>query len=245
MSTHAERLERLATLALRVGVNLQSGQNLILIGPLAAADLMRAIARQAYQMGAPLVAVDYQDEQINLLRVQHAHDHTLEAVDAEKIAMTHGKLERGDAYLRVIGADPDLMAAADPARLARTIRANSAASRPVGDLVQRGHMPWTIIPAATPAWAAKVFPDATPDEALARLWDALFAATRADTPDTLARWEAHLTALAAVRDHLNDRDYAALHLRAPGTDLRIGSNTVEWAMFTHGTSAATISCARL
>jgi aminopeptidase len=222
MTHHAERLERLATLALRVGVNLQPGQNLILVGPPAAQPLIHAITRAAYALGAPLVSVDYHDERINLLRVRHADPATLETVDADKIAMIHAKLTRGDAYLRIVGSDPDLMSAADPTRLARMLRASSAANRPVGDLVQRSHMPWTIIPAATPEWAAKVFPDASPAEALERLWDALFAATRADTPDTLARWETHLAALAAVRDHLNDRDYAALHLRAPGTELRIG-----------------------
>lgn len=222
MLTFDQKLENLATLALRVGVNLQAGQRLVLIGPVDALDLLRRIARQAYDLGSPHVHVDLLDERMGLIRALHAHDDTLEATDAERTAMLKTKFERGDAYLRVSGSDPDLMAPADPARVARIVKATSATYRPVGDLVQRSHMPWTIVPHATPAWARKMFPELTEDEALARLWDAIFAATRADLDDPVGAWTAHLADLARASDHLNARGFRALHLRAPGTDLRLG-----------------------
>jgi aminopeptidase len=222
MPTFERHLENLATLALRVGVNLQSGQRLVLIGPVEALDLLRRIARQAYELGSPHVHVELLDERMGLIRALHAHDDTLEAVDQERTAMLKAKLERGDAYVRVSGSDPDLMAPADPTRLARITKATGIAGRPVSDLVQRAHMPWTILPYATPAWARKMFPDLPEAEAVAKLWDAIFAATRADRDDPVAAWEAHLAQLRLANDHLNARGYAALHLRAPGTDLRLG-----------------------
>jgi aminopeptidase len=225
MLTFDQKLENLATLALRVGVNLQPGQRLLLAGPLAAADLMRRIAKQAYELGAPGVSVEYVDEQMGLIRALHAHDDTLDEVDGERLAMMKAKLERGDAYLRVTGSNPDLLSVADPKRVGRMAKAQGAAYRPVGNLVQRSHMPWTIVPHAVPAWAAKVFPDLPEEEAMARLWDAIFACTRADLGEPVAAWEAHLQDLSRATEHLNAGAFHALHLRAPGTDLRLGLAT--------------------
>ena len=220
--TFDQKLDHLATLALRVGVNLQPGQRLALGGPVESLDLLRRIAAQAYDLGAPHVHVEIVDERMTLIRALHAQDDTLDVADQERVAMVRAKMERGDAYLRVSGSDPDLMATADPARVARMAKATSVANRPVGDLVQRSHMPWSIVPFATPAWARKVFPDLLQDAAIAQLWDAIFAATRADREDPVAAWEAHLADLTRAQERLDAGGYVALHLRAPGTDLRIG-----------------------
>ncbi len=222
MLTFDQKLDNLATLALRVGVNLQPGQRLVLGGPVEALDLMRRIVTQAYDLGAAHVAVDISDERMGLIRALHAGDDTLDIADEERMAMTKAKLERGDALLRIAGSDPDLMAAADPTRVARMVRAASVVHRPVSDLVQRAFMPWSIIAFATPAWARKAFPDLPEDEAVAKLWDAIFAATRADLDDPVGAWQAHLATLRKANDHLNARAYRALRLKAPGTDLRLG-----------------------
>jgi aminopeptidase len=222
MLTFDRKLDNLATLALRVGVNLQPGQRLALGGPLEAVDLMRRIVRQAYELGAAHVAVEIVDEQMGLIRALHAGDDTLDVADEERVAMTKAKLERGDALLRIAGGDPDLMAPAEPARVARMTKAASVAHQPVSELVQRSFMPWSIIAFATPAWARKAFPDLPAAEAVARLWDAIFAATRADLEDPVGAWEAHLAMLERAKTRLTERAYRALHLRAPGTDLHLG-----------------------
>lgn len=220
--TFDQKLENLATLALRVGVNLQPGQRLVLIGPIESIDLLRRISTQAYQMGCPHVSLEILDERSNLIRALHAGDDTLDVVDQERIDAMKARLERGDAYVRISGGDPDLMAPADPARVARIAKAASVAGRPVGDLVQRSFMPWSILSYATPAWARKMFPDLPEEDAVARLWDAIFAATRADVGDPVGTWDAHLDALERAKRHLSAKGYAALRLRAPGTDLRLG-----------------------
>ena len=242
MLTFDQKLDHLATLALRVGVNLQPGQRVALGGPVESLDLLRRIAKQAYALGAPHVHVEIIDEQMGLIRALHAHEDTLDVADAERTSMVRAKMERGDAYLRVTGSDPDLMAPADPARVARITKAASIANRPVGDLVQRSHMPWTIVAFATTAWARKAFPDVPLDEAVAKLWDAIFAATRADVADPVAAWEAHLAQLQRASDHLNARGYVALHLKAPGTELRLGlADTHVWES---GGSTALVNGAR-
>ncbi len=224
-----QKLDNLATLALRVGVNLQEGQRLMLIGPIEGADLMRRIASQAYDMGAPHVHVQYVDGQMALIRAQRSPEAALEEFPEAYRDMVLSFLERGDAYLRVGGEDPDLMSAAEPQRVAAMVRGQRRVMRPVSDLVQRSHMPWSIVDYAVPAWAEKVFPDLPRAQAVEKLWDAIFAACRADVDDPLGAWREHVAALGRARDVLNGHSFAALHLRAPGTDLRVGlPDTHEW-----------------
>src|SRR5262245_5241385 len=72
-------LQAYGELAVRVGLNLQPGQRLLVIGPavnggasLDAAPLVREIAASAYRAGAPLVETLWGDEALQLQRLQHA-----------------------------------------------------------------------------------------------------------------------------------------------------------------------------
>ena len=76
----------------------------------------------------------------------------------------------------------------DPGKVARANRARSAAYMPALKLISGFDINWNIVSYATQAWARAVFPDEAPDVALARLWDAIFAASRIDTDDPVAAW---------------------------------------------------------
>jgi aminopeptidase len=229
MRRFEEQLDTLARLALGVGVGLKEGDRLRLSGPLEAAPLIRRITALAYDMGATFVDARYTDAHLSLARALHARDETLDLYPQEHADLAVAVAERGDAVIHVAGRDPDLMSAADPARVARMTRSASAATRRVGELASRLHMPWTAVPYVVPAWASKVFPDLSEGEAVERLWGAVFAATRADADDPLGAWSAHLDALAERRRRLNAQGLDALHVRGPGTDLRVGlADAHEW-----------------
>ena len=70
--------------------------------------------------------------------------------------------------------------------MSRANRAQSVAYRPALELITSFATNWTIAAYATPAWARAVFPDLSVDDAVARLWDAIFAASRVDAPDPVA-----------------------------------------------------------
>jgi aminopeptidase len=106
--------------------------------------------------------------------------------------------------------------------VARANRARSKAYVPALELIAGFATNWSIVAAASPAWARAVFPDEPEEIAVARLWDAIFAASRIDAPDPLRAWEEHNAALRARTRMLNEKNYSALHFRGPGTDLRVG-----------------------
>src|SRR3990172_5344980 len=128
----------------------------------------------------------------------------------------------GGARLGIAGNNPALLAQEDPDKVSRANRAMSKAYRPAMDLIVRHDINWTIGACATAAWAAGVFPNLPPEQAMSRLWDAIFAASRADRSDAVAAWKAHDANLHARADLMNAKRYSALHFRAPGTDLRVG-----------------------
>src|ERR1700743_337096 len=68
------KLDRLAEVAVRVGLNLQEGQELVLTAPTDALPLVRRIVEQAYKAGAKFVTTLISDDEIALARYRHAPD---------------------------------------------------------------------------------------------------------------------------------------------------------------------------
>ncbi|MFN4142339.1 aminopeptidase [Aestuariivirga sp.] len=220
--TNEQLLDSYAKLAVRSGLNLQRGQQLLISAPLDAVPLVRRITEHAYRAGASLVTTVYADDAATLARYAHAPD---EAFDVAPAWLFNGMAEAfrgGAARLAIAGEDPSLLAGQDPKKLARANKARSLAYRPALELITGFAINWCVIAAATPAWARSVFPGLPEAEAVERLWRAIFACTKADLPDPVAAWEAHNAELHRRTEFLNDRRYRALKYMGPGTDLTLG-----------------------
>lgn len=221
-STQEARLDRLGEVAVRVGLGLAPGQELLITAPLDAVPLVRRITEHAYRAGASLVTTFLNDDAAALARFAHAPDAAFDTAPGWLFDGMAAAFRGGAARLAIAGENPSLLAGQDPARVARANRARSVAYRPALELITGFGINWTIASYATPAWARTVFPDLPEDTAVARLWDAIFAASRIDAPDPVAAWAEHNAALRARTAMLNARRFAALHFRGPGTDLRVG-----------------------
>jgi aminopeptidase len=217
-----QNLDRLAEIAVRAGLGLAPGQELVMTATLDAAPLARRITEHAYKAGASLVTTLFTDEQSSLLRFRYGADASFDAAPSWLFNAIAQAFRSGAARLAITGNDPSLLSREDPEKVARVNRATSKAYRPAMELIVRHDINWTIVACATPAWAAAVFPDLPQDAAVAKLWDAILAASRADRPDAVDAWKAHDAILHARAARLNEKRYAALHFRGPGTDLRVG-----------------------
>src|ERR1700733_4456058 len=186
-----KKLDRLAEVAVRAGLGLGPGQELVMTATLDAVPLARKITEHAYKAGASLVTVLYTDEESTLLRFRHAADASFDAAASWLYEGMAKAYHSGAARLAIAGSDPSLLSKEDPEKVSRLNRAYSKAYRPALEPIVRHDINWTIVPCATPAWAAAVFPGAPPDEALSRLWDAIFAATRTNLADPVAAWREH------------------------------------------------------
>ena len=220
--SHNERLDRLAQVAIHVGLNLARGQELVMTAPIEAAALARRITEHAYRAGAGLVTTLFSDEEATLLRFRHGAEESFDTAPGWLFDGMAAAFRAGAARLAIVGENPGLLSGEDTGHVSRANRARSAAYRPALERIVSFDINWTILACATPAWARAVFPGDAEDVAVARLWDAIFAASRIDTPDPVAAWAAHNAALSARTVRLNARRYAALRFHGPGTDLRVG-----------------------
>ncbi len=220
--THQQKLDRLAEVAVRVGLGLQPGQELVVTASIDALPLARRITEHAYRAGASLVTVLYGDDEATLMRYRFAPNQSFDCAAKWLYEGMAAAFKSGAARLAITGADPLLLSNEDPEKVGRANRALSKAYRPALELITRHEINWTIVAGATPAWAAAMFPDDPPDVAIAKLWNAIFRTSRIDNDDPVAAWKAHDRELQRRAAYLNEKRYAALHYRGPGTDFRLG-----------------------
>lgn len=218
-----ERLARYAELLVKVGVNLPQGGKLLVNAPLAAAPLVRLVARAAYRAGALDVRVNYFDEHLSLALYEEGSDDAVAYLPAWAAQEAQNMLEDGYARLAIRGDDPALLRDVNPDRVALRSKLSGQAMRAVSEAVSGMAVNWTVAAMSTPAWARAVYPDLPEQEAVSRLWDDIFKVTRADRPDPVAAWQEHIAALARRSEYLNGKQYAAVHLKSElGTDLTVG-----------------------
>jgi aminopeptidase len=219
---HAARLDRLAAVAIEVGLGLAPGQELLITASLDALPLVRRITERAYRAGASLVTTFYSDDEATLARFRCAPDASFDTAATWLQEGVAQAFRNNAARMAIAGANPALLAKEDPEKVGRANRSFSKATRSAMELITRHAINWTIVAAATPAWAAAVFPGEPKKVAMERLWDAIFAASRVDAPDPVAAWRAHDEGLRKRAALLNERRYSTVHFRGPGTDLRVG-----------------------
>ncbi|MDE3188834.1 MAG: aminopeptidase [Acidobacteriota bacterium] len=217
-----QKLDQLAQVAIYVGLGLKAGQELVMTAPLEAVPLVRRITEHAYRAGASLVTTLYNDDEAALMRFRFAPDASFDHAAKWLYDGMGAAFKSGAARLAITGANPLLLSDEAPDKVGRANRAVSKAYRPALELITRHEINWTIVAAATPAWAAAMFPNDPPETTLAKLWNAIFETSRINTSDPVAAWKEHDAGLQKRAAFLNEKRYSALQYRGPGTEFRLG-----------------------
>src|ERR1700688_4732479 len=223
------KLDRLADVAIKVGLNLKPGQDLLLTAPTAALPLVRRIAEHAYKAGAGLVTPIMSDEAVTLSRYRFGPDDSFDRAAGWLYEGMSKAFAANTARLAIVGDNPMLLSGEDPVRVARASKANSMAYQPALEKIVNFDTNWNIIAYPSPSWAKQVFLDVAEDVAVANLADAIFVASRVDGDDAIAAWDKHNAVLRERTEWLNGQRFRELHYSAPGTDLTIGlADGHEW-----------------
>lgn len=223
------KLNKLAEVAIKVGLQLQKGQDLVLTAPLVAVPLVRLITAHAYKAGASTVTTFYSDEETTLARYRHGHDESFDRAPNWLYDGMAKAYENGAARLAISGDNPMLLASEDPAKVGRANKATSIAYKPALEHISNFDINWNICSYPNPSWAKLVFPDLPIEEAVRKLADAIFAASRVDREDPVTAWAEHNAELKKRSSWLNGERFAALHFTGPGTDLTVGlADGHEW-----------------
>ena len=225
---HQELLKKYATVIVKVGLNLREGQRLIITNAPArgvlppARPLVHEVAKAAYAAGARFVDAIWSDEEMQRIRLKYAPADSFNEYPTWHVNGIMDIIKNGDALLSIYANDPDPYRGLDSERVNAMQKAHLENYKPVSESISRNAQNWCVVASASPAWAAKIFPDMKVEEAQEKLWQAIFETTRVTELDPIAAWQEHIRNLRKRSQYLQEKSYSALHYKAPGTDLILG-----------------------
>lgn len=218
----AIKLNKYAEVAVTIGLNVQPGDLVTISIDIDQAEFAHLLIEQAYRTGAKKVLMQWQDS------VEQRLDLTYQRIADLQETLPHDEVrqqfiaDKRVKRLVVKSASPDALAGIEAAKIQVAQNTSTPGSRAVRQASRNNLLSWTIIAAASPAWAQKVFPNEEAATATEHLWDAIFSATRLETRDPIAAWREQRERLETNAATLNRYQFDRLHYVAPGTDLTIG-----------------------
>lgn len=219
-----ELMKRYAELAVKVGVNLQRGQHVVVQGLVEHAPFVREVVRAAYDAGARWVGVEYGDNHARRAMIEKADEEVLTWSPPYYLDRERYLMDNKAAIISIAGdPEPDLMNGLDPQRVgkARMLEVSKLRYKAVGQRLTS----WVIVAYPNAGWARTVFGDPDVD----KLWDAVAKAARLYDDDPVRSWWDRVTELGRRADAMNERKFDSIRYRGPGTDLSIGlHDTGRW-----------------
>lgn len=214
-------LEKYASLAVEVGINLKKGEGLIVGTNVHGLPLAREIVKKAYALGAKHVEIMFSDDEMSLARYENAHEEVFENFPKWKVGSLEKMYQDNYHHLFISAANPELLKDIPGEKVAKDQKTMSEAMSPAMKYRMTGHTKWCIVAVPSPAWALSVFPNLPEEEAIAALWTKVLDATRVSMADPVKAWQDHDTNLKKYKKFLNEKQFEKLHFLAPGTDLEV------------------------
>ena len=218
-----QKLQEYARLLVRVGLNVQKGQKLVISSPVECAFFARMCAEEAYAIGCKEVVMNWHDDAMARMKYLHAEEEVFDSVPLWRRHFFNDYALEGTAYLAISASDPENFKGVDTKRIIRAQQASGKALKDFDRLQMCGGFPWCIASIPIPSWAKTVFPEASETEAMEQLWDAIFKAVRIDGDGTaVEKWQAHLDTLHQRLEKLNTLNFKTLrYTNSLGTDLTV------------------------
>ena len=214
-------LREYAKLLVRCGINVQKGQEVMIYAGLDQPEFVQMVVEEAYKAKAKKVIVEWNYGPLTKLHVRYQSVKTMGTVEEWQKARQQHFCDVLPARLHLASADPDGMKGVNMAKVAKSRQMSYPIMKPYAD--QRDNKEqWCIAAVPGVAWAKKMFPGLSKNQAVEKLWEAILSAARV-TEDPIAAWAEHNANLKARCDYLNSLNIQKLHYTADnGTDLTVG-----------------------
>ena len=212
-------LEKYAELAVKVGVNIQPGQTLLVRTPIECAPFVRKVVKKAYDLGAKEVHIEWSDEECSLIKYLNAPEETFNEFPKWISDQYVDIAKNGGAFLTIYAQNPDLLKDVDPKRVANAQKASAKALQEWRSYTLSDKSKWSIVSVPTVSWSKKVFPGVSEEEAVEKMWKAIFKCTRVDQEDPIEAWNKHNKDLKTRMNFLNDSKFKKLYFKSSKTDI--------------------------
>ncbi len=214
-------LENYSKLVLKIGVNLQKGQGLCIACPIERKELARTLTKTAYEMGARIVRVRWEDEILDRINYLNAQTDELAKVPKWLILNREELLTENFCYVAVAAEAPTVFNGVSEKKLSAVMKARSKALKKFSDAIMENGIRWCVVSLPTEGWAKQVFPDS--ENAQELLLDEIIKTMRLDCADPLLEWEKHIDRLNGRAEYLNAQNFEYLRFsNGLGTNLKVG-----------------------
>ena len=213
--------ENYAKLAVKIGINLQEGQDVVITASTRLADIVTEIVKVCYENKARSVRIEWKNEQIDKLHWLHQDTSVMAEVLTWEEEKAKYNAETLPCKIFVDDADPNAYAGVDVMKMAEVRKSRFKVLKKYRDMSDNKDQ-WLIVAVPSPSWAKTVFPELETEEAVAKLWEAIIKTMRLDTEDPVQAWEDHIANLSDKSNKMNamNLDYLT-YKSANGTDLTV------------------------
>ena len=218
-----KKLQKYAQLIVKVGVNVQPEQLLVINSPVDCAPFTRILVEEGYKAGAKNVMVRWNDDLINKTYYTYVKEEEIKAFPDHVTQLFHYVVDEKAAVISISAPTPGLLKDVDPKKMQLS---SIVANEKIG--FYRKHMmgngsQWCVVAYPTMAWATKVFPELTAKAAFNQLLDKILEASRVrDDNNPVHEWEQHIKTLANHNALFNQYQFESIHfVNQLGTDLTV------------------------
>ena len=215
-------LREYAKLIVRCGVNVQKGQEVLIYAGLDQPEFVAMVVEEAYKAKAGLVTVNWNYQPLTKLHARYQTVKSLGTVHEWEKAKLQHYVDTVPCRIHLISDDPDGLKGVNTAKLAKGRQLSYPILKPYSD-ARNGQEQWCGAAVPGVAWAKKLFPNLSKNQAVEKLWEAILSASRVLDGDPIENWAKHNENMANHCKYLNDLKIEKLHLFADnGTDLTVG-----------------------
>ena len=216
-----EQLQKYAELLAKVGLNVKEGQTVFVEAALDQPDFVTMVVEECYKAGASEVYVDWSHQPVAKLNSNYRTLENLSTLAPWAKAKWEFKAQNYSCRLWIESEDPDGMKGADQEKLSKARQALYPQIKPFRMALENKHQ-WCIAAVPGKAWAKKVFPDLTEEDAMEAMWKVILHTSRADGDDPVKAWQEHNEDLDKRCEYLNNLGLKYLEYKsANGTDLKV------------------------
>jgi aminopeptidase len=216
-------LTKYAKLIVKVGVNVQKNQFVVINSPIAAVDFTRELVKQAYKAGAGDVYVNFSDPIISRHEIDYKSKDALADVPDWIVSRAQHYINKGICLIGVNSPDPYAMEGADAQKMQIASTAAQSKLKELREYTMSNHGQWCVVAYPNLMWAKKVFPDLSKSQAYKKLLEAMLKAVyiNADS-DPIEYWKNHNKFIHERSDKMNQYNFKTLHFKnSLGTNLKV------------------------
>jgi len=214
-------LKKYARLIIKVGANVQKGQDVIITAELEQREFVLMLVEEAYRAKANRVTIEWSDDDISKLHNKYRTVKSMSHFEKWELERYQYYVDKNPVRIYITSEDPDGEKGINQEKRAQVMQNIYPIIKPYRDQMENKYQ-WTIAGAAGTKWAKKLFPDLSPKKAREKLWDAILTTSRA-YGDPIANWNEHNKSMSEKSRKLNELELVSLHYTSKnGTNFKVG-----------------------